>query len=227
MNRSLIQPGTGFPLTRAQLIDLIQQDEWWTVDSFNAWTTVTAGTGATSRLQRRGRVATGATAGSTALLRIIDQTGWSIGKDFKVLDWDKKIVIDFFATMADATTSGVCRFKFGEPGGSGLGALTDKGIGFRWDNTALVGIVHNGSDGADVSTLAIILEDITNRYTITSDGMGNIEWFVGGVSGGKSSAGPTGDSTSDATSLMFEAENNADSAAQGLTLHNLKVFVSQ
>ena len=95
------------------------------------------------------------------------------------------------------------------------------------ENAALKGLVHNGSAEATIDLATELTVNIVTRITIVSDGAGNIEWFVDGVSKGTSSAGPTGDSTNHAGLIQVEADNGGDAADQGISLHSIKIYVEQ
>ena len=95
------------------------------------------------------------------------------------------------------------------------------------EDDALKGIAHNGTSEATVDLSTTLTANILTRVTIVSDGAGNIEWFVDGVSKGTTSAGPTGDSPSHAGLIQVEADNGGDAAGQGISLHSIKIYVEQ
>lgn len=213
--------------SRVKIQDLLIQDEWWIVDTFNNWTEALVGTGATTTGVRQLRVDSGGTNGGTALRRSGTNIGWSAGKNRAVLDWSKKIVIHAFIVQIASTTNGLARLSFGKGTADGVGVLVDKAIGIILEDDAIKGLVHNGSDAATVDLSTTLTANIVSRVTIVSDGAGNVEWFLNGVSKGTSSAGPTGNSGSNEVLLQMETDNGADSASHHLQMNSLKIFVEQ
>ena len=77
----------------------------------------------------------------------------------------------------------------------------------------------------DLSTTLTLMT--TYRITIKSDGAGNVEWLVDGVSKGSSSAGPAVTGTADESCWQLETANNADVASQSLQVHDVKYYMEQ
>jgi len=207
--------------------DTISRQQWNDLNNFSSAGQVVTGTGSTIRDIRRFKADTGATASSTALTRTKTFSGWNKGNSNGVLDWSKRVVIQFPFTIDQNTTNGIARFTFGKGTADGMGALVDKGIGIHVDNLAIKGIVHNGSSGATIDLSTTLTTAQVYLITMVSDGSGNIEWFINDVSKGTSAAGPTGDAGNGEDSLQIEALNGADSADQAASVYFVKIFVDQ
>ena len=219
--KATFQPGPKF-------LAMIDQGQWVTIYNFTDFAQTVAGSAATSRSIRRGRVTTGTTASSTGLLRGgTGQLGWSKGSAKDIINWSKKIAIALVISQSDATTNGVSRFKFGADSGTAVQALANKGIGISIEDNALKGIVHDGSSGATIDLSTTLTDEQVYLMQIVSDGAGNVEWFVDDLSKGTSAAGPTGDGLANDTIIKIECENNADTADQDFTVHDLKIYVEQ
>jgi len=210
-----------------KVLAFLDRDEWFISHDFADWTSTVAGTGSTTRSVRRALTLSGTTAAGTALLRNTTNMGWSAGKVRSILNWSKKIVFHAFISNPSSTTNGVSRLTFGKLSSNGVGDLAHKGIGIQLDADALKGIVHNGSSGATVDLSTTLTAGIVYKLTIVSDGAGNVEWFLDGVSKGTSSAGPTGDGATNKHIVQIETDNGADAAQQDLEMYSLKIYVEQ
>ena len=213
--------------TQSKFLAIIDQGQWVDLSNFAALLAATSGTGATAAGPRRAVTASGATAGSTASLRTHTEVGGSSGQDHEVIDWSKKIVLHAICASVDATTNGISRMTLGKGTGTGVGALASKGVGIQIEDLALKGVVHDGTTGATVDLSTALVDDRVYAVTIVSDGSGNVEWFLDGTSKGTSSGGPSGLAMTGACLLQMEVDNGADAAAQGLVVHDVKVYVEQ
>lgn len=207
--------------------NLLDQDQWWRISNYNGMTTALTGTGLTERSAAHLTASSGTTASSTALARTTEKLKLSKGKTFKVIDWSKRIVIFFPLVSSVGTTNGISRFTLGKDTSNGIGALDDKGVGIQIDNLALKGIVHDGSSGATVDFSLTMTDEQVYLMKIVSDGAGNIEWSVDGVSKGTSNGGPTGDGTNGNSVIQLEADNGGDSAGQTVRIGSLAIYVEQ
>ena len=218
MTKIAFQPGP-------KITALLDQQQW--TDLSPIWpTAAVTGSGGTSATLRRLAVDTGVSATSTALRRTGSDTCWSIGQGGTVLDWTKRIVLHFII-RAVGTTNGVSRISLGKTTGDGMGNLARKGIGIRLDNLAVKGQAHNGTDLATVDLSTTLTGSNTYRLSITSDGAGNIEWFVDGVSKGSSTGGPSALGTAGESVIQIEADNGGDAAQQYLQIADAKLYVEQ
>lgn len=179
-------------------------------------------------------LATTATAASSVNTRSISPNqSWSIGRLTGVINWSKQVAVYMVVARLYGTANGVTRFSFGKAAGDGLGLLANKGIGWSAANLVLSGVAHDGSS-LDTNALGVTLPNDATVYgmLITSDGAGNVEWFVdvdgaGLVSKAVSTDGPTGDSAWGDTLLQFEIDNGGDALDINLFVANLKVLVEQ
>ena len=204
----------------------LDREQWGQLE-LAARATTNTGSGSSSNTERNARVTTGTTASSTSLVRSTNQTGWSAGKDVGIIDWAKPIILHLVLTLRFSTTNAEARVSLGKTTGDGVGDLARKAIGIRMDNAALKGIVHNGTSEAVVDLSTTLTLMTTYRITIKSDGAGNVEWLVDGVSKGSSSAGPAVTGTADESCWQLETANNADVASQSLQVHDVKYYMEQ
>lgn len=210
-----------------KFLAIIDQGRWIEVNDFGNWTEAVAGTGSTSRGALQALVSSGTTASSTALVRSGGTASWSRGKAKDVINWDKKVVLHVVFAGRVNTTNGKTSLSLGKTAGDGVAVLAREGIGFRVDDLAIKGIVHDGTSETVIDLSTTLVDEQTHEVTVVSDGAGNVEWFVDGVSKGSTASGPTGDSGATATLLQLDAENGADSANQGGQITGLKLYVEQ
>ena len=210
-----------------KILALIDQGGWHTISNYTDLANSVTGTGSVEKLWTTLGVITGTTASSTARARSSASMFWSKGKDRQIINWSKKIVLQFPIAQSSATTNGVGRFTLGKDTANGIGGMDEKGIGIQIDDDALKGIVHDGTSGNTIDLSVTLTDEQAYLLTIVSDGAGNVEWFVDGISKGASSDGPTGDSPSGNTVIQLEAANNADSATQVIRLGPLSTYVEQ
>lgn len=190
-----------------------------------AFSTGSTGTGTTGSLSdRRGIVSTGATANSTAILyfHAQEQLGWSAGKDYRVLDWSKALGFSIMITQTVRAANGKGRIYWGADDATTAADPTTKAIGFCIDNGDVKGWCHDGTTLTTVNLSVTLTLTETAYLTVVSDGAGNIEWFVNGVSKGTSTLGPTGDSSSTMNSFQFSIANGASASDCDLWLHSLE-----
>ncbi len=207
--------------------NLLDQGIWWTIANYTQLTQSVTGTGSTGRSFPNLAVFTGTTAASTSLAQSVGQTKLSRGKSQVVIDWSKKVELVFTLVLDTATTNGIARFTLGKSTSDGVGALANKGLGIQIENLALKGLAHNGSSLATVDFSLAMTTPIVYQVKIVSDGAGNVEWFVDGVSKGSTAGGPSSEGTGGDSAFQLEADNGADSAAVTVRLGPLSIYVEQ
>ncbi len=143
------------------------------------------------------------------------------------IDFREAITLRVELTAGAGTTNGNYWLWFGvnaQRDSTPTGASGNDLIGIRLDNKALKGICNDGST-ATVVDLSTTLSSTSNVYVIviTSDGSGNIEWFVDGVSKGTSSAGPSSLSTAENGNIGHGTYNGGDAAAQTVYVYDLAI----
>jgi len=202
---------------------------WMTIPPTDVDVEAVAGTGRTAVNWRTVLVDTDADGSSTALRRTANfyTLGFSNGLEGTVLNWSKQCIFAFRFQVLTSTTNGVCRVAFGRGSADGVGDLDDKGIGIVIDNLGLKLQTHNGSTVAEVNPSQTLTVDIVYSMTITSDGAGNIVWYLDGTSVGTSSGGPTGSSATGHNALNIHASNASDSAAQEMSVHDIRIGLEQ
>lgn len=197
-------------------------------NDFSDWVAAVTGTGVTDGSVSRTTIRTGTTAGSTASRKIgSDLAGWTQTANGRVMNWSKALAVAIIITQQEATTNGIFRFTWGKLPATGVGALPGRGIGVQIDNAALKGIVHDGTSGATIDLSTSVVDETATNILITSDGAGNIEWFVNGVSKGTSDGGPTGNSANEGHNMQFEVDNGADSASMRVLGHQVNYRIAQ
>ena len=184
-----------------------------------------AGTGSITTNHRFLKANSGGTATSTAIVRDGTGTniGWSVGSDPSVLNWSKRVVWDFIFEIADNTSTGFCRVLWGPNGSDAIKDLDHKGIGIVVDNLALKLQTHDSTDLVEIaaSPTATLTVDLVYGMTIISDGAGNVEWFLNGVSQGTSAGGPVGNSDAAHHHMNLQAGNGANAANQSIVVHSI------
>lgn len=175
-------------------------------------------------------VNSGLTPGSTALLYSGANNGiWSRNTDDGTVKWSKVRLVVFPIYRVTATANGKSWGFWGTPF-TGHPTNTDPstaGIGFRVDNSALKGIVHNGTS-LTVVDLGVTLSYLGMReLAIVLDGSGNIYWYVDGVLSGQSDQAPIVDSISVNSCFGIWTTNGADSATQNLRMHDIRIWVEE
>lgn len=213
-------------VNRAPSITALLDQHQWTDLPTNWPTAAVTNGGATGNTVRRLVTDSSSTATSTALIRTGADPCWSIGQTNSVIDWTKKIALQFIV-RAVGTTNGFARISMGKTSADGIGNLARKGIGFRIDDDAIKGQAHDGSSLATVDLSATISGGLALRLTVTSDGQGNIEWFVNGVSKGSSAGGPSELGTAGESVLQLEVDNGGDAAQQYLQIADSKIYIEQ
>jgi hypothetical protein len=191
-------------------------------------TTAVAGSGAVAANDRLARASTSTTQSSTAYRRTKGQAeaGFSIGKNRQVFDWDKRVIVVFVFHVGAGTTNGKSRLLFGKAS-EGVKQLDDKGIGIEVHNLAVKGTSHDGSSRTETDLSTTLTTNIVYAAIVTSDGSGNVEYFIDGVSKATDDGGPSGDSTAEHQHFHLEAENNDDAADQAMSLVYCALGVEQ
>ena len=175
------------------------------------WLTSVTGSGSYTNTLGRLSASSGTTASSNSRVSTGTLTCLSPGQAQWILDWAKRCVLRFNFTVINATTNGISRAQWGRSGDvNDLANLDAKGIGIRIDNLALKGLAHNGTSLRVVNLNTTLVAGTTYRMRIVSDGAGNVEWFLDGVSKGTSAAGPSSAGSLPNTSIQITAENGAD-----------------
>jgi hypothetical protein len=152
---------------------------------------------------------------------------WSRAAVYRVADWSKRVVFSVRAVSQGNTTNGVNRILLGPNVGDSIQDLDDNGIGFIIDNLAIKGQTHDGTSLEEVDLSTSLTSGTTATLTAISDGAGNVEYFVNGVSKGTGTGGPSDSSTTGHDSIAVMSENNADSASQRVTVCHIKVGWAQ
>lgn len=190
----------------------------------------TSGSGSVSGIDQRSlSVASGTISGSSAGTTWAEGGGWQKGVPSGQIDWDKKISFAVSMRLVAGTPNGNSWMRYG--GSSGVTAVSNfsmKSIGFRIDGDAIKGMADDGSvqDIVDLG-VTLIVGQLTILRTVC-DGLGNVEFFVGGGdSKGTSAGGPTGLETSGKVNPVAGSANNADADQQFIIVHDIIVGVSQ
>ena len=184
-----------------------------------------AGTGNGEAAPRRLNAATGTTSSSGYTRRMgTNNFAWFKGIQNNLINWSKRIIFVIrFQTSTERTTNGVSRILLGPTLADGAKALDDKGIGIEVRNAALYAAAHDGSSDRTADAGEAMTENITYTVVITSDGSGNVEWFLDGTSTHSISNGPTGNSTANHNNVNVQTENNSDSASHKIEAHEILV----
>lgn len=149
------------------------------------WTETLVGSGSTGEGVSGLSLITGATANSSALLTA-SLSGFRIGANYHLLDWDKKFYVVFNISRRYDIATAIARFQI--KSASAEGALAAKGLGIRIDNLALKGESYGTSLG--VVDLGVTLGDRAGDQVVIIHYPGDkIEWYVNGVLKGTQSAG--------------------------------------
>ena len=193
-------------------------------DMSNPFNETQTGSGGSADKIRNLTLYTGLTAGSTHAYKFESASTTGYGKSNSV-DFAHKMTIRAVLTLVSATTDGDLWFWIGTD--AARTADLNAGwhaIGFKIEHKSLKGIVANGG-GASIVDLSADLTTGSTTYQIvvSSDGNGNVEWFLDGVSKGTSSDGPTGNAMIANTGIGVA--NGGDSAAQHAYLHELAIVV--
>ncbi len=215
---------------RTVLRGLVRQDQWRQIAINAGWTAVVTGSGSTAQGSGYQIAQTGVTATSTALLRSANagQYGLSRGQTPDKIDWTKPFLWQIVLTPV-GTTNGVSRLTLGKTAAMGLGDLSAKGLGIKHTGAtrALYGVVHNGTTLTTVDLSTALSSFTTERITILSDGLGNVEWLVHDVSKGTTALGPAALGTAAQTEFYNESDNGGDAATQYSIVHDMKLWIAQ
>ena len=88
-----------------------------------------------------------------------------------------------------------------------IGDLTGRGIGLILDGAAAKLTVHDGSTLTTTASLATIITQKINSYTIISDGAGNAELLINDVSVGTTTGAPNADGAVVAQAVNLSCKN--------------------
>lgn len=178
----------------------------WVMTYFTPWSAAIVGTGSTWQGYFRVRAYTGATTLSTAANYILmyrkGRYNFNYGKNFV-----------FEAIYSHSATSGANGKSYLKiDANNGPVDPANLAVGFRVDNNALKGIVHNGTSLTVVdlsTTLTSTPVKLLMKYTAGS----KIEWFVNGVQVGESALIPSGSLSSYITLAVMNGADTADQQA--------------
>ena len=228
---TMISVQRNYPAPAQVMEDLIRGQasmQWHEFNTVDFTTAAVAGSGSTGVGTRRMKVSTGTTASSTARRALgSDTMAWSAGKNRILINWSKRVVLSLVIFTDGNSANGEMRVLFGPATSDGVADLATKGIGIHIDNLALKGQTHDGTTLSEVDLSTTLVTVVPDVITITSDGSGNIEWFVNGTSAGTSGSGATGDSSNSKNALVVEVDNNADTTDNVLFLVNAWVGIEQ
>ena len=193
-------------------------------DMSNPFNEVQTGSGGSGDKIRNLTLYTGLTSGSTHAYKF-ESAGTTGYGNSNSIDFSDKITIRAALTLVGATMDGDLWFWLGTD--ANRTADLNAGwhaIGFKIDHQNLKGICSDGTTSTEVD-LATMLSTGSTTYqvVVSSDGAGNVEWFLDGVSKGTSTDGPTANATSANTGIGVA--NGGDSAAQHAYLHELAVVI--
>tara|TARA_Y100000310_G_scaffold321280_1_gene378690 strand:+ start:69 stop:1097 length:1029 start_codon:yes stop_codon:yes gene_type:complete len=209
---------------------MLKQDEWTDLPLNGGWTNESTGSGTVTQEPRTFDVRTGTTATSTAWATSTSAAteGWSSGQSRQVINWDKTVIVNAMLTTFDHSANGEGMLSLGKGGDDNIGNLAGKAIAIKANTTrALFGQVHDGTTLTHVDLNTVAGSGIPYRATIISDGTGNVEWLIDGVSKGTTSAGPTGLPNSGESLVQVEADNGGDTSNNIIIAHSIKVYVEQ
>jgi hypothetical protein len=170
------------------------------------------------------RAISSTTNGSRAVLRLTAAAS-QLESVFTAINWANPLVFGakLFNIDAPFEPDAVQRIVWGTASNYENGDPTTRCVGFRFENGTVFGFCHDGTtytEPVSESTILPALRAVALRsyYSvfITSDGAGNIEWFVDGTSIGTSSAGPSTASATNQADIAIQAQSNDTLATQNL-----------
>lgn len=194
----------------------LEFDEFITTD-FTNWETHFTNTGEASRNAHRLRIGTGGTADSIAtgycsVFNAIDSAtpvgygffdidvtiGWVIGMEGDVATSKSYLVYGLQYTASDPTL---------------------KSFGFRIDNLAVKGIVHNGTSLTVVDLSTTMTQSSVFRLKAVFTAGNKIEWFINGVSKGESINIPSGTFETSCYKLSAQTTNGATANSKAMNCY--------
>ena len=178
LNRVMVGQGAGISPVEEEVL---YSKDWFIIHDFTDFIeTGIVGSGNTAREFRHLKVSTGGQADSQAVARV--QIWTEITGDLPGLDsnYDKPYEIEFFMGMEDDRIDSKSWLDL---------ALTtvdpnNKAIGFRIDNLAAKGIVHNGTALTVVDLGTTLAVNSVYRLKVIHTPGDKVEWFINGVSKG-------------------------------------------
>jgi hypothetical protein len=162
------------------------------------------------------RAISSTTSGSRAAIRLSNATS-QLQSVFSKTNWSQPVVFGakIFNVEIAFEANAVQRIIWGAANGYTDGDPTTRCVGFRFENGTVFGFCHDGTTYTEPVSESTILPalraiDIRSHYSVfvTSDGAGNIEWFVDGTSIGTSSAGPSTLSVNNQADIIIQAQSN-------------------
>tara|TARA_Y100000310_G_scaffold209135_1_gene209742 strand:+ start:1049 stop:1783 length:735 start_codon:yes stop_codon:yes gene_type:complete len=182
-------------------------------DPAAGWTAAVTGSGSTSQQVGMMELKTGLTNPSTARLLGHFAQGFSRGQGPSVLDFSKRIVIilKFDLTYITSGDNGsfIATVGIGNLPAAVGGDPSDHFLGIRLVDRALSGLDHDGTALGTTSLSTTVTESALYDVVIVSDGEGNVEWFVNGVSTRSTSTGPKTVAAASDDYPIAEIDNNA------------------
>ena len=190
-----------------------------------------AGTGAVTVASRETKLDSGATNSSTARAYLMGggQTMWQLGAGVQSkINWDKRVVMSAMVSCFKQSVGGIGRLYLGPAPADAVQDLDDKGIGFDLTALVLTGVTYGSSLQTDTLGTTSLVDETPAVLTVTSDGLGNVEWFVNGVSKGTDAGGPTGLSTVNHDNIVIMVSKATEAATvQDFRIHDLTIGVVQ
>lgn len=219
------------------LTALMSQTAWAPVLPVDFSVSAVAGTGTAGTSWRNASVSTGATPGSTALLRTSGGQGKGLSADVTagLVNWSKPITLAVVFSIDDTAAAGIGYISFGRSGASAVGTLATKAIAVRTAALALTGAVYDGSAETIVDLNTTLTLDVPYTIMVQSDGTGTVTWYMvtypSGVYTltelGSTGMGPTGLSAVNTNLPQIDTQNGATAADYEIDLHSYQLFVQQ
>lgn len=193
-----------------------------------AWVATAAGSGLVTHRPSGMELETGPTASSSLALSSGALQAVSRGQTRVAIDWTKATFIAVSISVAQSVATGIVRLQWGRlSNATDLADLDARGYGVKITDLALAGLAHNGTTLTTTATLATLVANRAYMLVIVSDGAGNIEWFLDGVSIGTSAGGPAAVSDDNYNAVQLTTENGATATQRLLATGPVVVGVAQ
>jgi hypothetical protein len=182
------------------------------LNDFTNFSSTTIGSGAVTQVVRRAAALTGTTANSAATIyRDLNPSAEGAS------NWTKKHELIFVAMLQTATANGKAYLGFGRTMTSTPGDPTNSFMGFRVDNLALRGLVHDGTNLYVIDLGLELARDEGHLFKVLLIPGSKIEFYLDGAKKGETDHYiPSGAPTFERVGIW--AENNGDEASQGLAV---------
>lgn len=187
------------------------------ITDFTNWETHFTNTGEASKEAHKLRIHTGATANSiaTCYCSIFNTVDFEIPAGYGFFDISATIgwVIGMEDSVATSKTYLVYGLQYtaSDP--------TLKSFGFRIDNLAAKGIVHNGTSLTVVDLSTTLTPNSVFRLKAVFTAGDKIEWFINGVSKGSSTSIPSGTFETGCYKLSAQTTNGATATSQAMNCY--------